>query len=123
MPVYSDAAKNAREASSPEVVLGDGIDAPGTILFTQLLDEEKLKLIQSIKWAPVLFQEHIRKECDVRVSVIGTRIVSCRMESQAHTDNIEASFKKGVLTITLPKKPEAIKTEKKIEVKVPDDTT
>ncbi|HZV21573.1 MAG TPA: Hsp20/alpha crystallin family protein [Hyphomicrobiales bacterium] len=32
-------------------------------------------------------------------------------------DKIEASFKKGVLTITLPKKPEAIKPEKKIEVK------
>jgi HSP20 family protein len=33
------------------------------------------------------------------------------------TDKIEASFKKGVLTVTLPKKPEARKPEKKIEVK------
>jgi HSP20 family protein len=32
-------------------------------------------------------------------------------------DKIEASFKKGVLTVTLPKKPEAQKPEKKIEVK------
>jgi len=32
-------------------------------------------------------------------------------------DKIEASFKNGVLTVTLPKKPEAIKPEKKIEVK------
>lgn len=32
-------------------------------------------------------------------------------------DKIEAGFKKGVLTVTLPKKPEAIKPEKKIEVK------
>ncbi|MGA7323558.1 MAG: Hsp20/alpha crystallin family protein [Rhodomicrobium sp.] len=32
-------------------------------------------------------------------------------------DKIAASFKKGVLTITLPKKPEAINPEKKIEVK------
>jgi len=32
-------------------------------------------------------------------------------------DKVEASFKKGVLTVTLPKKPEAIKPEKKIEVK------
>ena len=32
-------------------------------------------------------------------------------------DKIEASFKKGVLTVTLPKKPEVIKPEKKIEVK------
>jgi HSP20 family protein len=33
------------------------------------------------------------------------------------SDKIEASFKKGVLTVTLPKKPEAIKPVKKIEVK------
>ena len=33
------------------------------------------------------------------------------------TDKIEASFKKGILTMRLPKKPEAIKPEKKIEVR------
>lgn len=33
------------------------------------------------------------------------------------SDKIEASFKKGVLTVTLPKKPEAQKPAKKIEVK------
>jgi HSP20 family protein len=32
-------------------------------------------------------------------------------------DKIEAGFKKGVLTVTLPKRPEAIKPERKIEVK------
>ena len=32
-------------------------------------------------------------------------------------DKIEASFKKGILTVTLPKKPEAQKPVKKIEVK------
>ncbi len=33
------------------------------------------------------------------------------------TNKIEAAFKKGVLTVTLPKKPEAQKPSKKIEVK------
>lgn len=33
-------------------------------------------------------------------------------------DKIEASFKKGLLTVTLPKKPEAQKPAKKIDVKV-----
>lgn len=32
-------------------------------------------------------------------------------------DRIEADFKNGVLTVTLPKKPEAIQAERKIEVK------
>ncbi|NVN88050.1 MAG: Hsp20/alpha crystallin family protein [Rhodopseudomonas sp.] len=33
-------------------------------------------------------------------------------------DKIEASFKKGILTVTLPKKPDAKKPAKKIDVKV-----
>jgi len=36
---------------------------------------------------------------------------------EVDADKIEASFKKGVLTVTLPKKPEAVKPEKKITVK------
>jgi HSP20 family protein len=32
-------------------------------------------------------------------------------------DKIEASFKKGLLTVMLPKKPEAIKAERKVEIK------
>lgn len=40
-----------------------------------------------------------------------------RVPDSVDADKIEASFKKGVLTVTLPKKPEARKPEKKIEVK------
>lgn len=39
------------------------------------------------------------------------------MPDSVDPERIEASFKKGVLTVTLPKKPEAAKVEKKIEVK------
>jgi len=40
-----------------------------------------------------------------------------RVPDGVDTDKIEANFKKGVLTVTLPKKPEAQKPEKKIAVK------
>jgi HSP20 family protein len=40
-----------------------------------------------------------------------------RVPEGVDIDKIEASFKKGVLTIILPKRPEAQKPEKKIEVK------
>jgi HSP20 family protein len=40
-----------------------------------------------------------------------------RVPEGVDTDKIEASFRKGVLTVTLPKKPEAQKPEKKIEIK------
>lgn len=39
------------------------------------------------------------------------------MPEGVDADKIEANFKKGVLTVTLPKKPEAQKPAKKIEVK------
>ena len=39
------------------------------------------------------------------------------MPDGVDTDKIEANFNKGVLTIRLPKKPETVKPEKKIEIK------
>ena len=40
-----------------------------------------------------------------------------KVPEEVDSDKIEASFKKGVLTVTLPKKPEAVKPEKKITIK------
>ncbi|TDF67227.1 Hsp20/alpha crystallin family protein [Cupriavidus sp. L7L] len=40
-----------------------------------------------------------------------------RMPEGVDADKIEATFKKGVLTVTLPKTPEARKAEKKIPIK------
>lgn len=42
---------------------------------------------------------------------------SFRLPEGVDADKIEATFKKGVLTVTLPKRPEARKPEKKIAVK------
>ena len=40
-----------------------------------------------------------------------------RLPETADVKKIETTFKNGVLKVTLPKKPEAQKSEKKIEVK------
>jgi HSP20 family protein len=42
---------------------------------------------------------------------------SFALPASTDAEKIEASFKKGVLTVTLPKKPEAITPERNIEVK------
>jgi HSP20 family protein len=42
-----------------------------------------------------------------------------RIPEDVEADKIDATFKKGVLTVTLPKTPEAQKPAKKIEVKAP----
>jgi hypothetical protein len=51
--------------------------------------------------------------------VDGTAIDQWRSprDKAVDTDKVEANFNKGVLTVTLPKKPEAQEPEKKIEVK------
>jgi len=47
----------------------------------------------------------------------GTFQRSFPLPTGVDADKIEASFKKGVLTVTLPKKPEAVKPERKVEIK------
>jgi Hsp20/alpha crystallin family len=47
----------------------------------------------------------------------GYRSVAPPTYKAVDTDKVEANFNKGVLTVTLPKKPEAQEPEKKIEVK------
>jgi len=42
---------------------------------------------------------------------------SFRVPEGVDADKIDATFKKGVLTVTLPKSPEALKKEKKIAIK------
>ncbi|MGO9171927.1 MAG: Hsp20/alpha crystallin family protein [Rhodomicrobium sp.] len=42
---------------------------------------------------------------------------SIRLPETVDEDKVEASFDKGVLTVTLPKRPEMVKAQKKIEIK------
>ncbi len=62
-------------------------------------------------------KEEKKKDYHLRERHFGTFERQFPLPAGIDTDKIEASFKKGVLTVTLPKKPEAIKPEKKIEVK------
>ncbi|HTF98983.1 MAG TPA: Hsp20/alpha crystallin family protein [Nitrospirota bacterium] len=47
----------------------------------------------------------------------GTFMRTIPLPSQIETDKVSASFKKGVLTVTLPKTASAVETAKKITVK------
>ena len=58
-----------------------------------------------------------KEDFHLRERRFGSFARSVRVPDTVDADKIEASFKKGVLTVTLPKKPEAQKPVKKIEVK------
>ncbi len=62
-------------------------------------------------------KEEKRKDYHLHERTVGSFERYFTVPDGVDRDKIEASFKKGVLTVTLPKKPEAIKPEKKIEVK------
>ena len=62
-------------------------------------------------------KEEKKKDYYLRERNFGSFERSFSVPEGVDADKIEANFKKGVLTVTLPKKPEAQKPAKKIEVK------
>jgi|SRR5215469_15284720 len=63
-------------------------------------------------------KEEKKKDYYLQERSFGSFQRSFEMPESVDADKIEASFKKGVLTVKLPKKAEAQKPAKKIEVKV-----
>ncbi len=62
-------------------------------------------------------KEEKKKDYHLRERHFGSFERQFALPEGVDPDKIEASFKKGVLKVTLPKKPDAMKPEKKIEVK------
>jgi len=62
-------------------------------------------------------KEEKKEDYHLRERRFGSYERALRVPDTVDTDKIEASFKKGVLTVMLPKTPEAQKSVKKIEVK------
>ncbi len=62
-------------------------------------------------------KEEKKKDYYLQERRFGSFERSFELPEGVDADKIEASFKKGILTVTLPKKPEAQKPTKKIEVK------
>ncbi len=56
--------------------------APGQVLFTGLLTEERLASLDLIRHTPGIFQERVKKSYELRITVVGARVFSARIESQ-----------------------------------------
>jgi HSP20 family protein len=62
-------------------------------------------------------KEETKKDYYLHERHFGSFERSFGVPEDVDAEKIEAAFKKGVLTVKLPKKPEAIKPEKKIAIK------
>jgi HSP20 family protein len=91
------------------------VDLPG-------MDEKNIEVkvangSLSIKGEKQEEKEEKKKDYYLQERHFGSFQRSFALPDGVDADRIQASFKKGVLSVTLPKNPEAIKPEKKIEVR------
>jgi glutathione synthase/RimK-type ligase-like ATP-grasp enzyme len=49
---------------------------------TRLVREDELPLLEAVRLAPVIFQEYVRAEFDLRVTVVGRRLFAAAIHSQ-----------------------------------------
>lgn len=78
-------------ASAPGQFIYKGLSQPrdmeaGKVLFTGMLTPERLAKIDSIRITPGIFQERVDKAYELRVTVVGRRIFTVKIDSQAHLD-------------------------------------
>lgn len=57
------------------------------VVFTKKLSRKTLRdYLSTIKFCPSIFQEYIQKDIEIRATVVGTKVFSCAILSQEHTD-------------------------------------
>jgi glutathione synthase/RimK-type ligase-like ATP-grasp enzyme len=53
------------------------------VVFTELLDEQCLSDDDALRICPAIYQPYVEKAYELRVTVVGTEVFACRIESQA----------------------------------------
>jgi len=66
---------------------GDEADVKAYGFYTNRVRPEHLDKAKEIAAAPCLFQEHIPKKADIRVTVVGDQLFSALIDSQGHEDS------------------------------------
>jgi HSP20 family protein len=123
--VFDIAPFSGRQMSWPAVPAVDFMDTEKAYEVTAELpgiDEKNVEVkvangVLTIKGEKQEEKEEKKKDYYLRERNFGSFERAFQVPEGVDADKIEASFKKGVLTVTLPKKPEAQKAAKKIDVK------
>lgn len=89
------------EANPEKIDLNFGAKNENLIVFTQELTSEKSEWLDAIRWSPVIFQKRIDKIADIRVTIVGNRLFSCRIDSQSRQET-ETDFRMMNLFGMLP---------------------
>lgn len=60
-------------------------DGSSELIFTSRVKAEDVSALGNVRFAPCVFQEYIKKQLELRVTVVGKRIFSCAIYSQENT--------------------------------------
>lgn len=63
-------------------IMLDRNDGRVGVVYTTLLSDEDMEKLQDVRYTPGIFQSHVPKQCDVRVTVFGDDVFACAIESQ-----------------------------------------
>lgn len=56
------------------------------VVFTSQVTTDDLKDVESIRYSPCIYQEHIEKEIDIRVTIVGNNIFAVGINSQLYEE-------------------------------------
>lgn len=71
------------------------------VVFTNVINHEDLDALDSLRYCPMTFQEHIEKKLELRVTVVGNKIMTAAIDSQRQ-DNTTIDWRRdGVGLIDL----------------------
>lgn len=54
------------------------------LIYTTVVDEEKVKYLDDVRFVPSLFQNYIPKSSELRVTVLGETVITAQIHSQEH---------------------------------------
>lgn len=67
------------------------------VIYTNLVTEEQMKGIDSVKMCPSIFQEEVSKSYELRITVVGNKLFTAKIDSQADEETKTDWRKKPVL--------------------------
>ncbi len=59
------------------------LDGHEFILYTNLVSNQSLALLDTVRYSPVIFQERVEKISDIRVTVVGSQVFATEIHSQS----------------------------------------
>ncbi len=89
-----------------------GAEGSQAILYTSPVPEETASRdIEKVRYCPVFFQENVEKDVDVRITVIGTNVFACAINSQLDKSTLVDWRKQMFLKEFLPHMPHVLPDE------------